>query len=106
MRIGISDGRARSLCALDERGLGRAASGRKRIDVHLPKSEKVEGGWPMIGEIPAVINPMDVEIEGSGRYRHADTVADLAAILLSSTRTKSSPSFHRALIASLEALEF
>ncbi|WP_436281662.1 DUF982 domain-containing protein [Rhizobium sp. LjRoot258] len=60
----------------------------------------------MDGEIPVFINPMDVEIEGNGRYRHADTVADLAAMLLSSKWPKSRPSFHRALVASLEALEF
>ena len=60
----------------------------------------------MDGEIPVFIIPMDVEIEGNGRYRHADTVADLAAMLLSSKWPKSRPSFHRALMASLEALEF
>ncbi|MBB3316788.1 hypothetical protein FHT77_002669 [Rhizobium sp. BK181] len=60
----------------------------------------------MVGEIPVFISPMDVEIEGNGRYRHADTVADLAAMLLSSKWPKSRPSFHSALMASLEAMEF
>ncbi|MCS0463152.1 DUF982 domain-containing protein (plasmid) [Rhizobium sp. T1470] len=62
----------------------------------------------MAGEIPVFISPIDVEIEGNtGRYRHADTVEDLAAMLLSSKFTLSkAPSFHRALMTSLEALEF
>ncbi|SEI17730.1 Protein of unknown function [Rhizobium tibeticum] len=62
----------------------------------------------MAGEIPVFISPIDVEIEGNtGRYRHADTVEDLAAMLLSSKLTLSkAPSFHRALMTSLEALEF
>ncbi|MDQ0559814.1 hypothetical protein QO004_001596 [Rhizobium mesoamericanum] len=62
----------------------------------------------MAGEVPVFISPMDVGFEGNtGRYRHADTVADLAAILLSSRWDWSNvPSFPHALVSTLEALEF
>jgi hypothetical protein len=52
------------------------------------------------------IDPLHVEIGGTARYRQARTVADLAGMLTSSTWTgaKGAP-FHRALVASLEALE-
>jgi len=62
----------------------------------------------MVGEVPVYISPIDVEFEGNaGRYRHADTVGDLAAILLSRKwNWSNAPSFHRALMTSVEALEF
>ncbi|EJL52771.1 hypothetical protein PMI09_03675 [Rhizobium sp. CF122] len=62
----------------------------------------------MASEIPVFINPMDVGFEGNtGCFRHADTVEDLAAILLSSKWDWSNvPSFHHALMSTLEALEF
>jgi hypothetical protein len=53
------------------------------------------------------IAPLHVEIEGIARYRQAETVEDLAAMLLSSTWTGAKgPPFNRALVTSLEALEF
>jgi len=60
------------------------------------------------GEVPVYISPIDVEFEGNtGRYRHADTVGDLAAMLLSHQWSWSNaPSFHRALMTSMESLEF
>ncbi|KQV80016.1 DUF982 domain-containing protein [Rhizobium sp. Root1220] len=61
----------------------------------------------MDGKIPVFISPMQVEIEGTGRYRQANTVEDLAAMLLSGKwhGPKGSP-FHRAVVSSVEALEF
>ena len=61
-------------------------------------------GWRGSG----FISPMDVGFEGNtGRQRHADTVEDLAAILLKSKWGWSIvPSFHHALVSTLEALEF
>jgi hypothetical protein len=62
----------------------------------------------MAGEVPVFISPMDVGFEGNtGRHRHSDTVEDLAAILLKSKWGWSNvPSFHHALVSTLEALEF
>ncbi|MBZ9790930.1 DUF982 domain-containing protein [Rhizobium sp. 3T7] len=62
----------------------------------------------MAGEVPVYISPIDVEFEGNtGRYRHVDTVGDLAAMLLSQQWSWSNaPSFHRAIVTSMEALEF
>ena len=62
----------------------------------------------MAGEVPVFISPMDVGFEGNtGRYRHADTVEDLAAILLKSKWDwPNAPCFHHALVSTLEALEF
>ncbi|WP_235777030.1 hypothetical protein [Rhizobium mesoamericanum] len=64
-----------------------------------------KGGQRMVGEVPVFISPMDVGFEGNtGRYRHADTVEDLAAILLSSRWDWSNvPSFHHALVSTLKA---
>lgn len=52
------------------------------------------------------IAPLHVEIEGIARYRQAETVEDLAAMLLSGWTGTKGPPFHRALVSSLEALEF
>ncbi|CCM79197.1 DUF982 domain-containing protein [Rhizobium mesoamericanum] len=62
----------------------------------------------MAGEVPVSISPMDVGFEGNtGRYRHADSVEDLAAILLSDRWDWSNvPSFHHAPVPTLEAPEF
>ncbi|MEK1897495.1 MAG: DUF982 domain-containing protein [Rhizobium sp.] len=84
---------------------GLDETGRLAIYWILIMSREVRS---MAGEIPVFISPIDVGIEGdTGRYRHADTVEDLAAMLLSGKWTLSkAPSFHRALMTSLEALEF
>lgn len=52
------------------------------------------------------IAPLHVEIEGIARYRQAETVEDLAAMLLSGWTGTKGPPFHHALVSSLEALEF
>ena len=53
------------------------------------------------------IIPLQVEIGGMGRYDPAETVDRLSGLLLSSSwpGTKGAP-FQRALVSSLEALEF
>ncbi|KQV81874.1 DUF982 domain-containing protein [Rhizobium sp. Root1220] len=54
------------------------------------------------------ILPLRVEIGGVGRYRSARSVEDLAAFLLGEywpRSDKSSVAFHKALIASLKAME-
>lgn len=57
--------------------------------------------------LPVFINPMQVEIDGMGRYRKAETVQDLAGMLLSEQwHHKHGSKFHGALMLSIEALEF
>jgi hypothetical protein len=53
------------------------------------------------------IAPLHVEIDGVARYQQAETVEHLAGLLMSSgwPGAKGAP-FHRALMRSLEALEF
>jgi hypothetical protein len=51
--------------------------------------------------------PLQVEIDGVGRYRQVETVKHLSGLLLSSSwpGTKGA-AFRRALVTSLEALDF
>jgi hypothetical protein len=53
------------------------------------------------------ISPLQVEIDRVGRYQNAESVGDLSGLLLSSSwpGTKGTL-FHRALVSSLEALDF
>jgi hypothetical protein len=56
--------------------------------------------------ITAPIAPLHVEIEGAGRYLPAESVEDMAALLTSVEWPDKKPlAFHRALIASLQALD-
>ncbi len=53
------------------------------------------------------IEALHVEIDGRNAYRQAHSVDDLVAYLLSEKwPVKSSPSFHRALATSIEAMQF
>ncbi|QFY62985.1 DUF982 domain-containing protein (plasmid) [Rhizobium grahamii] len=61
----------------------------------------------MDADLPVFIKPLQVEIDGTGRYRKADTVGQLAAMLLSSKwHHRGGTKFHSALMRSVEALEF
>jgi hypothetical protein len=53
------------------------------------------------------ITPLQVEIDGIGSYQTAKTVEDLAACLLGGRwNGRKGARFHRAVVASIEALEF
>lgn len=61
----------------------------------------------MNGDLPVYIKPLQVEIDGMGRYRKAETVDQLAGMLLSSKwHRRGGAKFHSALMRSVEALEF
>jgi len=60
----------------------------------------------MDADLPVFIKPIQVEIDGMGRYRKAETVEHLAGMLLSGKWHHRGPKFHRALMRSIEALEF
>ncbi|OWW02347.1 hypothetical protein ATY81_22135 [Rhizobium sp. R72] len=58
-------------------------------------------------DLPVFIRPLHVEIDGTGRYRKAETVDHLAAMLLSGKwHHRGGARFHHALMRSVEALEF
>ncbi|WP_025659257.1 DUF982 domain-containing protein [Rhizobium sp. IBUN] len=61
----------------------------------------------MAVDLPVFIKPLQVEIDGMGRYRKAETVDQLAAMLLSGKwHHRGGDKFHSALMRSVEALEF
>ncbi len=61
----------------------------------------------MAVDFPVFIKPLQVEIDGMGRYRKAETVDQLAAMLLSGKwHHRGGEKFHSALMRSVEALEF
>jgi len=61
----------------------------------------------MNADLPVFIKPLQVEIDGMGRYRKADTVDQLAAMLLSSKwHHRGGNKYHSALMRSVEALEY
>ncbi|MDP9809337.1 hypothetical protein J2W42_002185 [Rhizobium tibeticum] len=58
-------------------------------------------------DLPVFIKPLEVEIEGAGQYRHAETVQDLAAMLLGGRWPEGKgKKFHTALWRSMEAIEW
>ncbi|MCS0459955.1 DUF982 domain-containing protein [Rhizobium favelukesii] len=57
-------------------------------------------------DIPVFIKPLEVEIDGHGKYRHAETVQDLARMLLSKWPGSEGEKFHSALMRSIEAMEW
>jgi len=58
-------------------------------------------------DLPVFITPMHVELDGVGRYRKAETVEQLAGMLLSEKwHRRGGAKFHDALMKSIEALEF
>ncbi|MDP9812579.1 hypothetical protein J2W42_005449 [Rhizobium tibeticum] len=61
----------------------------------------------MDADLPVFIKPLQVEIDGTGRYRTAETVEQLAAMLLSGKwHHRGGTKFHTALMRSIEAMEF
>ncbi len=56
--------------------------------------------------LPVFIEPLQVEIDGIGRYRAAETVDQLASMLVGGKWHHRGSKFHSALMRSLEALEF
>ncbi|MDP9813362.1 hypothetical protein J2W42_006235 [Rhizobium tibeticum] len=61
----------------------------------------------MDADLPVFIKPMQVEIDGIGRYRKAETVQQLAGMLLSGKwHHRGGAKYHRALMRSIEAIEF
>ncbi len=58
-------------------------------------------------DFPVPISPLQVEINGIGKYRKAETVQDLARMLLSEKwhNKGDREEFHRALVTSIEAIE-
>lgn len=51
------------------------------------------------------IKPLEVEIDGAGKYRHAETVEDLVKLLMGSSWPQGGKQFHSALWRSMEALD-
>ncbi len=61
----------------------------------------------MNADLPVFIKPMHVELDGTGRYRKAETVDQLAGMLLSEKwHHRNGTKYHSALMRSIEALEF
>ncbi|MGG7576411.1 DUF982 domain-containing protein [Rhizobium sp. Nf11,1] len=58
-------------------------------------------------DFPVPISPLQVEIDGTGKYRKAEIVQDLAGMLLSGKwhNKGSQGEFHHALVTSIEAIE-
>ncbi|MEK1896351.1 MAG: DUF982 domain-containing protein [Rhizobium sp.] len=58
-------------------------------------------------DLPVLIKPLEVEFDGVGQYRHAETVQDLAAMLLGGKWPEGKgKKFHSALWRSMEAIEW
>ncbi|MBW9117699.1 DUF982 domain-containing protein [Rhizobium cauense] len=57
-------------------------------------------------DLPVFIKPLDVELDGTGKYRHADTVQDLVGMLMGGKWPKQDSTFHTALWRSMEAIEW
>ncbi|CAN7652344.1 DUF982 domain-containing protein [Rhizobium sp. LjRoot258] len=58
-------------------------------------------------DLPVFIKPLEVEFDGVGQYRHAETVQDLAAMLLGGKWPKGKgKKLHAALWRSMEAIEW
>jgi len=51
------------------------------------------------------IKPLEVEIDGAGKYRHAETVEDLVKLLMGSSWPEGGKQYHSALWRSMEALD-
>jgi hypothetical protein len=51
------------------------------------------------------IKPLEVEIDGAGKYRHAETVEDLVKLLMGCSWPQGGKQFHSALWRSMEALD-
>ncbi|TCM79248.1 DUF982 domain-containing protein [Rhizobium sp. BK068] len=61
----------------------------------------------MESDLPVLIKPLEVEFNGVGQYRHAETVQDLAAMLLGGKWPEGKgKKFHAALWRSMEAIEW
>ena len=57
-------------------------------------------------DLPVFIKPPEVEIDGHEKYGHAETVQDLARMLLSKWPGSEGEKFHSALMRSIEAMEW
>ncbi|EPE97188.1 DUF982 domain-containing protein [Rhizobium grahamii] len=57
-------------------------------------------------DLPVSIKPLDVEINGPGQYRHAETVQDLVGMLMGGRWPKGGANYHTALWRSMEAIEW
>jgi hypothetical protein len=58
-------------------------------------------------DLPVLIRPLEVEFDGVGQYRHAETVQDLAVMLLAGKWPEGKgKKFHAALWRSMEAIEW
>nr|WP_018856351.1 DUF982 domain-containing protein [Rhizobium sp. 42MFCr.1] len=55
--------------------------------------------------LPVFIRPLTVEIGGTGNYRHAETVQELAQMLVGGKWPANGKAFHSALWRSVEAIE-
>ncbi|MBX5213979.1 DUF982 domain-containing protein [Rhizobium sp. NLR10a] len=72
--------------------------------MHFSDTEYVKG---FRDEYLSYSKPLQVEIDGTGRYRKAETVDQLAVMLLSGKwHHRGGEKFHYALMRSVEALEF
>ncbi|MBW9117724.1 DUF982 domain-containing protein [Rhizobium cauense] len=57
-------------------------------------------------DLPVIISPLDVEIDGIGKYRHADTVRDLVGMMIGGKWPEGGRQFHNSLWMSMEAIEW
>ncbi len=55
--------------------------------------------------LPVFIRPLNVDIDGIGKYRHAETVQELAQMLVGGKWPANGKAFHSALWRSVEAIE-
>ncbi|CCM76455.1 DUF982 domain-containing protein [Rhizobium mesoamericanum] len=57
-------------------------------------------------DLPVLIKPLEVELNGVGQYQHAETVQDLVKMLMGGKWPGGGRKYHNALWRSMEAIDW